>query len=96
LGTLLGFLLIILALGWSTAFAALHFRRQLKGSEPTVDSETLARLLEDMDQLSSRLARMEEEMDFFKELRAPETSVRIMPSGSQREARVDPGEGTPP
>jgi len=79
LGPFLGFLLIISVIVWGTAFAALHFRRELKGSNQGVDSEMLARLLEDVDQLSTRLSRLEEEMDFFKELRAPESRGRLSP-----------------
>jgi hypothetical protein len=77
LGEFLGFLLIISVIGWGTAFTALHFRRHLKRMDEGVDHEVLARILEDVDQISTRLSRLEEDMDFFKELRAPDTPGRL-------------------
>jgi hypothetical protein len=77
--------MIISIIVWGTAFAALHFRRELKGSNQGVDSEMLARLLEDVDQLSNRLSRIEEEMEFFKELRAPEGRGRLSPPDPQEQ-----------
>jgi hypothetical protein len=96
LGELLGFLLVISFIGWGTAFVALRFRRELGRGGGEVDHEVLARLLEDMDALSTRLSRVEEEMDFFKDLRAPETRPGLPPSGPEGHPDGEEAEGTDP
>jgi len=92
LAELLGFLLIISFIGWGTAFAALHFRRESKRLGDGADHELIARLLEDMDQLSTRLSRLEDDMDFFKELRAPEERPRL-PDAQGMHQGTGAGEG---
>ena len=72
MGEFLGFLLVVSFIGWGTAFTALHFFRRMRRLDEGVDREVTARLLEDVDQLSTRLSQVEEELAFFKELRAPE------------------------
>lgn len=75
----LGFLLVISFIGWGSAFAALHFRRQAKRLDQSVDHEVLVRLLEDTDDLATRLSRVEEELGFLRELRAPPDPGRLNP-----------------
>jgi hypothetical protein len=66
------FMLILFTFGSATAFVVPYLSRRAKRLDGTVDQETLARVLEDMDQLSSRLTHVEEEMAFYKELRGRE------------------------
>ena len=73
----LGFLLVISFIGWGSAFAALHFRRQAKQLDRSVDHDVLARLLEDTDDLATRLSRVEEELSFFRELNSVEDRARL-------------------
>jgi hypothetical protein len=62
-------MLILFIFGTATAFLVPYLSRRAKGLEGSVDQETLARLLEEVDQLSHRLTHIEEEMAFYKELR---------------------------
>ena len=62
------FMLILFVFGSGTAFLVPYLSRRAKGLDQTADRETLARLLEDMDQLSNRLTHIEEEMAFYREL----------------------------
>ena len=78
-------LMVLVAGGLGSALLFSYFRRQPRRLEGGVDRETLARVLEDMDQLSNRLNRVEEELDFFKELRRPEEHPRL--------GAADEGEG---
>lgn len=73
------FVLIIFAFGWGSAFLLPFVRRHSSRMEPTIDHEVLARLMEDMDQISGRLTQVEEELDFFRELRAPGEPERLPP-----------------
>ena len=74
------FMLILFTFGWGSVFLAAHLKRGPNRLESSADSELLARLLEDMDRLSERLGHVEEELDFFKELRAPDGIRRLGPS----------------
>ena len=74
------FMLILFTFGWGSVFLATRLKRGADRLESAADSELLARILEDMDRLSMRLSQVEEEMDFFKELRAPERVGRLKPS----------------
>lgn len=65
----------VLAFGFGSLF--LYLRRPSNRLEGGMDREVLARILEDVDQLSNRLNRVEEEMDFFKELRGPGAPDRL-------------------
>ena len=78
-GQLLGFLLVVSFIGWGSAFAFLHFRREAKNLDQGMDNQVLGRLLEDVDQLTSRLSRVEEELDFYRELRGTEAPERLAP-----------------
>ena len=66
------FMLILFVFGFGAAFLVPLVRRNSTRLEPPLDNQVLARLLEDVDQLSTRLSPLEEEVDFFKELNAPE------------------------
>ncbi|NNM04376.1 MAG: hypothetical protein HKO65_04680, partial [Gemmatimonadetes bacterium] len=44
-----------------------------------------ARLLEDIDQISNRLGHIEEELDFYKELRGTEGRERLPPPAESEE-----------
>lgn len=82
----LGLVLIISVIVWGTAFTAIFFWRQIRGPDRGVESEVTARLLEEVDNLSTRLAHVEEELDFYKKLRDPGPSRRLPdPEGSSRE-----------
>ena len=100
MGEFLAFVLIIFGAGWGSAFLLPYVRRHSQRLDRTVDHEIIARLLEDTDQLSARLNRVEEELDFFKDLNAPEDQGRLAPpageegpeEGMEREAVQSPAE----
>jgi hypothetical protein len=77
LGEFLAFILILFTLGWGSAFLLPYVRRHWGKLDRTVDHETLARLLEDTDQLAARLTQVEDELHFFKELNAPDDQERL-------------------
>jgi hypothetical protein len=77
LGEFLAFVLIIFTFGWATAFLIPYVRRHWQKLDQTADQEVLARLLEDMDQISSRLSHIEEDLEFYRELRGPEDPDRL-------------------
>ena len=79
------FVLILFVFGSATAYLAPYLSRRAKGLEGNVDQETLARLLEDVDQLSTRLAQIEEEMAFYRELRDQPEPNRLPASGDGNE-----------
>jgi hypothetical protein len=70
-GMLLGLVLIISVIVWGTAFTAIFLWRQIRSPDRRVESEVTARLLEEVDNLSTRLAHVEEELDFYRKLRDP-------------------------
>jgi len=82
LGEFLVFVLIILGAGWGSAFLMPVLRQRYKKLDQSMDHEVLARVLEDVDQLSTRLTQVEEELDFFKDLNAPQEHDRL-PSPSE-------------
>lgn len=73
------FMLILFVFGSGTAFLLPRALRSWRNVDQTVDNEVIARLLEDTDQLATRLSQVEEELDFFKELHAPEDRGQIPP-----------------
>lgn len=89
-------MLILFTFGWGSAFLAARLKGGPSRLESTADSELLARLLEDMDQISTRLGHVEEELDFFKELRAPDDPPRLgsaeIPEGSSSSVENGPEE----
>ena len=72
MGEFLVFALIVFGFGWGSAFLLPYLRRHDRSLNRNVDPEVIARLLEDTDQLSTRLNQVEEELDFFKKLYEPE------------------------
>jgi hypothetical protein len=88
LGEFFLFMLILFTFGGGAAFLVPYLSRRAKGLDQTVDRETLARLLEDMDQLSSRLTHIEEEMAFYKELRG-QGEPRTLPAPEEGEAGAE-------
>ena len=79
------FMLILFTFGWGSVFLAARLNRGPNRLESTADSELLARLLEDMDQISKRLGHVEEELDFYKELRAPDGHPMLEAAGTSDE-----------
>ena len=79
------FVLIVFSFGWGSAFLIHYLRRNWRTLDQTADTEVLARLLEDTDQLASRLSQVEEELDFFKKLHEPEEPGRISPPAADGE-----------
>ncbi|MFC1640394.1 hypothetical protein ACFL3B_06495 [Gemmatimonadota bacterium] len=45
-----------------------------------------SRLLEDTDQLGTRVSQVEDELDFYKKLHSPENPGRLSPPGENGEA----------
>jgi hypothetical protein len=87
LGEFFLFMLILFTFGTATAFLVPYLSRRAKGLEGTVDQETLARLLEEVDHLSTRLAQIEEEMAFYKELRGQEEPDLLPAPEEEREGQ---------
>lgn len=88
------FMLILFTFGWGSVFLAARLKGGPNRLESTADSELLARLLEDMDQISTRLGHVEEELDFYKELRAPDDPPRLEAVDSSEELSSS-GQGGP-
>ena len=89
MGMFLGFLLIILVVVWGTAFTGLYFWRQARSLDRGAESEVTARLLQEVEDLSTRLARVEEEVDFLTELKAPRDSRRLPDPDRSSEEDLD-------
>ena len=87
MGEFLGFVLIVFAAGWGSAFLLPLLRQRFKKMDQSMDHEVLARVLEDVDQLSTRLNHVEEELDFFKDLNAPEKQGQL-PSPDEGEGQL--------
>ena len=85
MGEFIIFLSSLFVFGTATAFVVHYFRRQSGRLDPGIDHEVLARLLEDTDGLSTRLDRIEEELEFFKKLNAPAESARLSPPETEGE-----------
>ena len=84
--TLAMFLIVFVFASW-VAYALPGLRRQWKQVDSGGPSPDVMRLQEVIDDLSQRVQLLEEERDFFKELRAPDTPHEIGPT---------PGRGSPP
>lgn len=85
MGEFLGFMLILFFFFWGSAILLPYVRRNSRKLEGPLDNEVLARLLEDVDQISTRLNRVEEEMDFFKDLKSPREPGSLPPGGVEEE-----------
>lgn len=79
----LGFALIasVIGLGWAFAIPTLR-RRRANMESGSADAQLMARLLEDNEQLESRITALEDEFRFFKELYPPEEPERLPPPGT--------------
>ena len=85
MGEFLAFVLIVFAAGWGSAFLVPYLKRHSKKLDRTVDQETLGRLLEEVDRLSGRVTHVEEELDFYRELRGPKGRDRLPPPADREE-----------
>ena len=85
MGEFLAFVLIVFAAGWGSAFLLPYVRRHSQKLDQSMDHEVLARLLEDVDQISTRLSHVEDELDFFKDLNAPEERGRLPSPGGDED-----------
>ena len=81
----LAFVVIVFTFGWGSAFLLSHLRRNWRQLDQTMDHEVIARLLEDTDQLASRLTQVEDELDFFKKLNAPKDPERLSPPANSQD-----------
>ena len=79
MGEFLAFVLIVFTAIWGSAFLLPYVRRHGRKLDKTLDHEVIARLLEDTDQLATRLSHVEDELDFFKKLHGPEGQSRLLP-----------------
>ena len=87
MGDFLAFVTIVFAAGWGSAFLVHFLKRHSQRLDRTADQETLARLLEEMDQISNRLTHLEEKVEFFKDLRGPTGQARL--AGPAEEVGVE-------
>jgi hypothetical protein len=90
LGEFIVFVSTLFFFGTASAFVVHYFRRQNRKLDSGVDHQVLARLLEDTDTLSSRLDRVEEELEFFRRLNSPEARDEISPPKEERKAIQGP------
>ena len=66
------FVLIICSAVWGSAFVFTLVGRLSKRVEPGNQDALIGVLREEVESLSGRLGRVEEELDFYKRLKAPE------------------------
>lgn len=81
----MGFLLLMFAAIWGSVFLSLEFRKQRNALEDRTAGPSDA-LREELEMVTGRLARLEEEMDFFRALHA----------GDDEPAALEPGADPPP
>ena len=89
MGEFIIFVSTVFVFGTASAFVVHFLRRQNQKLDSGVDHQVLARLLEDTDTLSTRLDRVEEELEFFRNLNAPDPPGRIAAGGEEREDSVE-------
>ena len=78
------FILIIFIAVWGSMFLGkMLFGKSV--SDGSHDDKLLAEVREELEMLSGRLSRMEEDMDFFKELRAPDPERKLPPGDGASE-----------
>ena len=84
MGEFLGLMAIIFSFGWGSAFLFAFLKRYRGRLDSHLSDSALRRLQEDMDDLGSRLTRIEEDARFFRELNTPEER-RPLKAGSEEE-----------
>jgi hypothetical protein len=72
-GEFLVFVLIVFSAVWGSVFLAHLLKRSSRTLDSGGDDPRLARLQEETEHLERRLAIVEDELSFFRELRAPDT-----------------------
>ena len=68
---------IVFAASWGSIFLVHLLKRSSQRLGPAGDDLRVTHLLEETENLARRLAIVEEELDFFKELRAPSVPERL-------------------
>jgi len=72
MGVLFGLILILFSAAWGSVFLYQILRRLTGRVGPPEGNGVTPMLLEEVESLSGRLARVEEELEFYKQLKAPE------------------------
>jgi hypothetical protein len=79
------FVLIICSAIWGSATVFTLLSRISKSVEPGNQDPMIGVLREELEALSGRLGRVEEELDFYKQLQAPETPRASLTNGASEE-----------
>jgi len=71
------FVLIVFSAVWGSAFLAARLKRSSRELEAGSDGPIRDRLRDDLEQLETRVGSLEEELEFFRELRSPQSSAKL-------------------
>ena len=76
------FMLIVFSAVWGSIFLGAYVRRLSKDHDSRPDDLLFEGLREDTQEFETRLARVEEELSFLRELNRPESSAQLQPPES--------------
>ena len=76
------FILIVFSAVWASIFLGAYVRRLSRDHDSRPDDLLLEGLREETQEFETRLARVEEELSFLRELNRPEPSARLQPPES--------------
>lgn len=77
MGDLIALIFLFFSAFWGSVFLAAVVKRFSRKLEAPPDNPLIEALREDTHELETRLARVEEELRFFRELREPDPSARL-------------------
>lgn len=78
---------------WGTMIVSARVKQMTEGSGPAMDDRLLEEFRETTRLLEARLERVEEEVEFYRELRAPTAAKELPRSGGRGEGGEDPAAG---
>lgn len=73
-------MLIVFSAVWGSVFLGAYVKRLSRDHDARPDDVLLRGLREDTHQLEARLSRVEEELEFFRELHSPESPAQLPPT----------------
>jgi len=82
MGEFFAFVMIIFAAVWGSIFLAALLKRSSRELGPRPEGPEQDRLRDGLDHLETRVASLEEELAFLRELRSPTPSVKLPPPES--------------
>ena len=77
MGEFFAFMVIVFTAVWGSVFLAAHLKRSFRELEPGPDGPLQDRLQDGLEQLETRVASLEEELEFFRELHSPQSSAKL-------------------